>query len=152
MIVDALSEYKSPVFVYLPPFAELRGGSWAVVDPLINRRGNMEMFSSESAQGGILEASGTAGIKFRKREQLAAMQRLDPVLHKLNAQKAAVDGQQQTDIDHAIEKRCEELSKGFMIRFFLFLVFFYFCAQFIMPLRFDFASCTTRRAECWKRG
>ncbi len=113
MIVDALSEYKSPVFVYLPPFSELRGGSWAVVDPLINRHGNMEMFSSESAQGGILEASGTAGIKFRKREQVAVMQRLDPVVQKLLAQKAtAPDRPQLAEIDKAIENRCEELSKG----------------------------------------
>jgi len=25
-IVDSLVEYKQPVFIYLPPFAELRGG------------------------------------------------------------------------------------------------------------------------------
>lgn len=111
--MDALSEYKSPVFVYLPPFSELRGGSWAVVDPLINRHGNMEMFSCESAQGGILEASGTAGIKFRKREQLATMQRLDPLIQKLTAQKAIVtDKQQLGEIERAIENRSEELSKG----------------------------------------
>jgi len=32
-IVDKLREYKQPVFVYLPPAAELRGGAWVVVDP-----------------------------------------------------------------------------------------------------------------------
>lgn len=35
-IVDALVEYKSPVFVYIPPGGELRGGSWVVIDPTIN--------------------------------------------------------------------------------------------------------------------
>ena len=30
-IVDALTEYKQPIIVYLPPFAELRGGSWVVI-------------------------------------------------------------------------------------------------------------------------
>ena len=35
-IVDALVGYTQPVFVYLPPFAELRGGAWVVVDPTIN--------------------------------------------------------------------------------------------------------------------
>jgi len=34
--VDALVEYKSPVFVYIPPGGELRGGSWVVIDPTIN--------------------------------------------------------------------------------------------------------------------
>ena len=30
-IVDALHEYKQPVIIYLPPGAELRGGSWVVI-------------------------------------------------------------------------------------------------------------------------
>ena len=36
MIVDALRTYKQPVFVYLPPGAELRGGAWVVIDSAIN--------------------------------------------------------------------------------------------------------------------
>lgn len=43
-IVDALCEYKQPVFVYIPPFGELRGGSWVVLDPTINPD-HMEMFA-----------------------------------------------------------------------------------------------------------
>lgn len=35
-IVDALVDYKHPVFVYIPPNAELRGGAWVVIDPTIN--------------------------------------------------------------------------------------------------------------------
>lgn len=35
-IVDALREFKQPVLVYIPPHAELRGGSWVVIDPTIN--------------------------------------------------------------------------------------------------------------------
>merc|ERR1712109_27591 len=35
-IVDALNAYKQPIIVYLPPLAELRGGSWVVIDPTIN--------------------------------------------------------------------------------------------------------------------
>jgi hypothetical protein len=31
MIVDALVAYQQPLFVYIPPFAELRGGAWVVV-------------------------------------------------------------------------------------------------------------------------
>lgn len=36
LIVDALRAYRRPVFVYLPPGAELRGGAWVVVDSAIN--------------------------------------------------------------------------------------------------------------------
>ena len=35
-IVDALRKYEQPVLVYIPPYAELRGGAWVVVDPTIN--------------------------------------------------------------------------------------------------------------------
>ena len=37
-IVDGLREYRQPVLIYIPPQAELRGGSWAVIDPTINPR------------------------------------------------------------------------------------------------------------------
>jgi acetyl-CoA carboxylase / biotin carboxylase 1 len=43
LIVDGLSSYKSPVFVYIVPNGELRGGAWVVVDPSINKHGQMEM-------------------------------------------------------------------------------------------------------------
>lgn len=47
MIVDALRDYNHPVFIYLPPHGELRGGAWVVVDPSINPS-QMEMYASES--------------------------------------------------------------------------------------------------------
>lgn len=37
-IVDGLREYAQPIFIYIPPYAELRGGAWVVVDPAINPR------------------------------------------------------------------------------------------------------------------
>jgi acetyl-CoA carboxylase/biotin carboxylase 1 len=43
MIVDGLSSYKQPVFVYIIPNGELRGGAWVVLDPSINPNGMMEM-------------------------------------------------------------------------------------------------------------
>ncbi len=48
-IVDGLREYKEPVFVYIPPHAELRGGAWVVVDPAINAR-YMEMYADTNAK------------------------------------------------------------------------------------------------------
>ena len=46
MIVDALRVYKQPVFIYLPPHGELRGGAWVVVDPTINPS-QMEMYAGK---------------------------------------------------------------------------------------------------------
>jgi len=43
-IVDNLRNYKQPVFVYIPPCGELRGGAWVVVDPTINEA-MMEMYA-----------------------------------------------------------------------------------------------------------
>jgi acetyl-CoA carboxylase/biotin carboxylase 1 len=77
-IVDALVKYEQPIFVYIPPFGELRGGSWVVVDPTINPQ-YMEMYADEDSRGGVLEPEGIVGIKFRKERQIETMGRLDPV-------------------------------------------------------------------------
>lgn len=86
-IVDALVKYEQPIFVYIPPFGELRGGSWVVVDPCINPE-YMEMYADEEGRGGVLEPEGIVGIKFRKDRQLETMERLDPVYGELKAKMA----------------------------------------------------------------
>jgi acetyl-CoA carboxylase/biotin carboxylase 1 len=75
-IVDALVKFEQPVFVYIPPYGELRGGSWVVVDPTINPQ-YMEMYADEDSRGGVLEPEGIVGIKFRRERQLEAMARND---------------------------------------------------------------------------
>lgn len=75
-IVDALVKYEQPVFVYIPPHGELRGGSWVVVDPTINPE-QMEMYADEDSRGGVLEPEGIVGIKYRRDKQLDTMARLD---------------------------------------------------------------------------
>ena len=75
-IVDALREYKQPVFVYLPPRAELRGGAWVVVDSRINPD-QIEMYADPTARGGVLEPSGTTEIKFRHNALFEMMLRTD---------------------------------------------------------------------------
>ncbi|RVX72559.1 Acetyl-CoA carboxylase [Exophiala mesophila] len=84
-IVDGLVKYEQPVFVYIPPFGELRGGSWVVVDPTINPE-QMEMYADEEARGGVLEPEGIVGIKYRREKQLETMARLDPTYGELKAQ------------------------------------------------------------------
>ncbi|KIW73811.1 hypothetical protein PV04_01901 [Phialophora macrospora] len=87
-IVDALTKYEQPVFVYIPPFGELRGGSWVVVDPTINPE-QMEMYADIESRGGVLEPEGIVGIKYRKERQLETMARLDPEYGRLKQQSLA---------------------------------------------------------------
>lgn len=83
MIVDALREYSNPVYIYLPPYGELRGGSWVVVDPTINEA-KMEMYADPDSRGGILEPAGISEIKFRTPDQLKLMHRNDAQLKLLD--------------------------------------------------------------------
>lgn len=62
MIVDALTEFKQAVFIYLPPFAELRGGAWVVLDSSIIKP-LMEMYADPTSRGGVLQAEGVVEIK-----------------------------------------------------------------------------------------
>jgi acetyl-CoA carboxylase/biotin carboxylase 1 len=81
-IVDALVKYEQPIFVYIPPFGELRGGSWVVVDPTINED-MMEMYADVESRAGVLEPEGIVGLKFRREKILSTMARLDPVYASL---------------------------------------------------------------------
>lgn len=104
LIVDGLSAYKQPVFVYIVPNGErksdlpfsfdqisfdltfpslVRGGAWVVLDPSINANGMMEMYADETARAGVLEPEGIVEIKLRKDKLLAMMDRLDPTYHSL---------------------------------------------------------------------
>lgn len=75
-IVDALHNYKQPVIVYIPPYGELRGGAWAVVDAAINPA-QMEMYADPDSRGGVLEPEGVVEIRFRKKDLIKSMHRLD---------------------------------------------------------------------------
>ncbi|CEM11630.1 unnamed protein product [Vitrella brassicaformis CCMP3155] len=85
MIVDALRTYRHPVFIYIPPNGELRGGAWVVVDPTINED-KMEMYADVDSRGGILEPPGICEVKFRSADQIDLMHRLDPELRELDKQ------------------------------------------------------------------
>lgn len=90
MIVDALRECTNPVYIYLPPHGELRGGSWVVVDPTINAE-EMEMYADPDSRGGILEPAGITEVKFRMPDQLKLMHRLDPQLQLLDSELEMTD-------------------------------------------------------------
>ena len=58
---------------------EIRGGAWVVVDRNINPD-CIEFYADNDARGGILEAPGICEVKFRAKDQIALMHRLDPTL------------------------------------------------------------------------
>jgi len=85
MIVDAFVSYEQPVFVFIPPFAEIRGGAWVVLDASINAA-VMEMYATAgSSRGGVLEANGAASVKYRTKDLIKTMHRLDDTLKTLDA-------------------------------------------------------------------
>ncbi|XP_018523999.1 acetyl-CoA carboxylase isoform X2 [Lates calcarifer] len=98
-IVDALHGFHQPVLVYIPPQAELRGGSWVVIDPTINPL-CMELYADRESRGGVLEAEGTVEIKFRRKDLLKTMRRLDSVYASLVDQLASPE---------LSDKQCKEL-------------------------------------------
>jgi acetyl-CoA carboxylase / biotin carboxylase 1 len=81
-IVDGLSSYKQPVFVYIIPNGELRGGAWVVLDPSINSE-QMEMYADVDARAGVLEPEGLVEIKMRRDKMLKLMERLDSTYSSL---------------------------------------------------------------------
>ncbi|CAA2994471.1 acetyl- carboxylase 1-like [Olea europaea subsp. europaea] len=84
-IVENLRTYKQPVFIYIPMMGELRGGAWVVVDSKINSD-HIEMYAERTAKGNVLEPEGMIEIKFRTRELLECMGRLDQRLINLKAE------------------------------------------------------------------
>jgi len=111
MIVDALREYEHPVYIYLPPHGELRGGSWVVVDPTINEE-KMSMYADPDSRGGILEPAGIVEVKFRAPDQNKVMHRLDQQLQLLDAELEGVDDfddSPKTAIQEQISNRENEL-------------------------------------------
>ncbi|KAF9933728.1 acetyl-coenzyme-A carboxylase [Mortierella alpina] len=109
-IVDALSSYKQPVFVYVVPNGELRGGAWVVVDPTINED-MMEMYADKRSRAGVLEPEGIVEIKFRKAQLLATMERLDDTYRALKAQyeNPALVGTEREEIKAKLTEREQEL-------------------------------------------
>jgi acetyl-CoA carboxylase/biotin carboxylase 1 len=110
LIVDAFVKFQQPVFVYIPPHAEIRGGAWVVLDASINES-VMEMYASaDSARGGVLEANGAASVKYRTKDLLATMHRLDDKLKSLDAelQKRVCEIERQ-EVKDAIKEREQAL-------------------------------------------
>jgi acetyl-CoA carboxylase/biotin carboxylase 1 len=102
LIVDAFVSYKQPVFVFIPPHAEIRGGAWVVLDASINAS-VMEMYAAKgTARGGVLEANGAASVKYRTKDLITTMHRLDDQLMDLDAQLMK-SSKSDNQVDKAIQ-------------------------------------------------
>ena len=108
-IVDALHSFKQPILIYIPPYAELRGGSWVVIDPTINPT-QMEMYADPDSRGGILEAEGLVSIKLRLKDQKPTMERLDPVMKSLANELKECSQNERANVEAKIKARMEILS------------------------------------------
>jgi acetyl-CoA carboxylase/biotin carboxylase 1 len=106
LIVDAFVAYEQPVFVFIPPFAEIRGGAWVVLDASINAA-VMEMYAAKgTARGGVLEANGAASVKYRSKDMFVTMHRLDDTLKSLDEKLASVSAEaERADIQKDIRSR-----------------------------------------------
>ncbi|KAJ1675880.1 acetyl-coenzyme-A carboxylase [Spiromyces aspiralis] len=109
-IVDALSSYRQPVFIYVIPNGELRGGAWVVLDPTINSD-MMEMYADNESRAGVLEPEGIVEIKFRKPQMIAAMERLDDTFRDLKQALANPDlsPEQKDEYTTRLEQRQKQL-------------------------------------------
>lgn len=112
-IVDALRQYSQPIMVYLPPFSELRGGAWAVLDASINPR-HMEMYADPNARGGVLEPEGVVEIRFRQKDLVKAMQRNDNIMMQYQQDLIkSEDPEEKKRITKLIKEREEILSGAY---------------------------------------
>jgi acetyl-CoA carboxylase/biotin carboxylase 1 len=106
LIVDAFVAYEQPVFIFIPPFAEIRGGAWVVLDASINAS-VMEMYASRGkSRGGVLEANGVASVKYRTKDLIKTMHRLDDKLVEQDAKLAgAASDVERQEIQASISSR-----------------------------------------------
>jgi acetyl-CoA carboxylase/biotin carboxylase 1 len=110
MIVDELVSFDLPVILYIPPYAELRGGAWVVVDTQINPD-KIVLIADEKATGSILEPSGMESVPLIQRQIKRDMIQQDPVLSELysNRIKYATQIDRIKNIDGKIEEREAEI-------------------------------------------
>ncbi|XP_061865746.1 acetyl-CoA carboxylase 2 [Colius striatus] len=108
-IVDSLRDFRQPVLVYIPPQAELRGGSWVVIDSTINPL-YVELYADKESRGGILEPGGTVEIKFRRKDLVKTMRRIDAAYAKLVEQLGTPElpEEQRRELEQQLKAR-EEL-------------------------------------------
>ncbi|KAJ9167051.1 hypothetical protein P3X46_021733 [Hevea brasiliensis] len=109
-IVENLRTYKQPVFVYIPMMGELRGGAWVVVDSQINSD-HIEMYADRTAKGNVLEPEGIIEIKFRTKELLECMGRLDQQLIAMKAKLQEARNSRNSGMVESVQQQIKSREK-----------------------------------------
>ncbi|KAL5289538.1 hypothetical protein ACFFRR_009563 [Megaselia abdita] len=116
-IVDGLVAYKQPVLVYLPPNSELRGGAWAVLDSTINSR-YMETYSDPEARAGVLEPEGTVEIKYKDKDLILTIHRLDGQVIDMNnkLKSGNLNAAETKELESNMKKRVIDLLPTYQLQ------------------------------------
>ncbi|ERM94222.1 hypothetical protein AMTR_s00010p00206450 [Amborella trichopoda] len=109
-IVENLRTYAQPVFVFIPKTGELRGGAWVVIDSKINPD-HVEMYAECTAMGNVLEPEGMIEIKFRTKELIECMGRLDPELVSLKSKLQEAKSVGLSGTAEGIQQKIKEREK-----------------------------------------
>ncbi|CAM8936060.1 unnamed protein product [Rhodiola kirilowii] len=112
-IVENLRTYKQPAFVYIPMMGELRGGAWVVVDSQINSD-HIEMYAERTAKGNVLEPEGMIEIKFRTKELLECMGRLDQQLITLKEKLQEANKNEDRLAINSLQKQIQAREKSLL--------------------------------------
>ena len=98
-IVKALVDYKEPVYIYVPPYCQLRGGAMVVLSKSINNR--IRMYADPTARVNILEPAGVLPIKYKTKDIESTMRRHGVEINDKNTdlfQRIALDFIDKHDI------------------------------------------------------
>lgn len=74
-IVRSLSSCKTNVILYIPPYGQVRGGSWVVFDKNICK--NIRILAHPNSEVGIMQPDGICNLKFKENERLNTFKRLN---------------------------------------------------------------------------
>ncbi|EER03062.1 acetyl-CoA carboxylase 2, putative [Perkinsus marinus ATCC 50983] len=112
-IVDALvacEAHDVSVLTYIPPFGELRGGSWVVIDKQIAPN-NIVVFADPTSKMNIIEPAGFCKVKFRdNREVTQTIKRLDEQIIEWQRQiDESESADEKLSLQSLIVKRVDEL-------------------------------------------
>ncbi|KAG5678324.1 hypothetical protein PVAND_008009 [Polypedilum vanderplanki] len=110
LIVEALREYKQPVFIYLPPHAEMRGGTWNLFSSFINPH-FIEMYADVETKAGVDNPESDVEKKFRLKDIKKLIHRLDPQILSMKDEMSIMDinDERAKKLDEKIKERTQEL-------------------------------------------
>ncbi|MDO8518841.1 MAG: carboxyl transferase domain-containing protein [Deltaproteobacteria bacterium] len=115
MIVSAIRKARQPVYAYIMPDGELRGGSWVVFDEAINGELRVKMYAADTARGGVVEKVMTVGLFAKKTAapKLKEMLGQVPELKTLYEKLAACDSEKEPVIHAGLKREVERLEKQY---------------------------------------